>query len=78
MGDEVLALNGQDVVGSTASQVYETLEPKMHRQNLVTFFLAKKDMPSRRCRVVLKRTQDAASAYTSPVSSVTTRTPPRT
>ena len=58
VGDEVLAVNGKDVVGSTAPQILEHLEPLNKFESLVTIFLAKRDMPARRCRVVLKRAGD--------------------
>jgi len=82
VGDEVLALNGQDLAATTDAQVAAALDPAGHSQKLVTFFLAKKDMPSRRCRVVLKRKEegDNLSAWSpaQKVAAVTHRTPPKT
>jgi hypothetical protein len=53
VGDEVLSVNSKAIENQSAATIKEYLESP--ENNMVTLFLAKKDMPSRRCRVVLKR-----------------------
>ena len=66
-GDELLAINGKDLAGLPGQQIHDMVENPDSKDNLTTFFLSKKDMPSRRCRVVLKRASSTAPK-TSPVA----------
>ena len=72
-GDELIAINGKDLAGFSGQQIHDMVENPNSKDSLVTFFLAKKDTPSRRCRVVLKR----ASNGTPNTSLVTDRSPSR-
>jgi hypothetical protein len=56
-GDELLSINGKDLDGLSGQQIRCMVENREDNQKHVTFYLAKKDMPSRRCRVVLRIAQ---------------------
>jgi hypothetical protein len=74
-GDELLAINGKDLAGLSSQQIHDMVENPASKDTLVTFFLSKKDMPSRRCRVVLKRASNGT--VTPNTSMVTDRSPSR-
>jgi hypothetical protein len=66
-GDELLSINGKDLDGLSGQQICNMVENREDNQINVTFYLAKKDMPSRRCRVVLKKAESVATPNASTV-----------